>query len=110
MLLVVALLMATACHSSTQTSEEARQARQTINDVTIVSEIRARLARDRPFNYARVDVDADRGIVALRGVVSSAEQRERAEELGRTVEGVRQINNLLRVHPAPIHTDEGSRQ
>jgi hyperosmotically inducible protein len=48
-------------------------------------------------NFTRVDVDTEQGIVQLSGVVQTLEQRTRAEELTKQVNGVKRVHNNLQV-------------
>jgi hyperosmotically inducible periplasmic protein len=75
-----------------------QRAQEAIDDASISTAVQAKLTGDRASNFSRVSVDSDRGVVHLSGVVSSAEQRKKAEELSRQVKGVRRVDNSLRIH------------
>ena len=81
-----------ACQSTT-----GKTAGQTMTDSKITASVQSKLTADRVSNFARVDVDTERGVVNLSGVVPSVEQKSRAEELTRQVNGVTRINNNLQV-------------
>jgi hyperosmotically inducible protein len=81
-----------ACQSTTR-----KTAGQTMTDSKITASVQSKLTADRASNFTRVDVDTDRGVVSLSGVVPSAEQKSRAEELARQVNGVTRINNNLQI-------------
>ena len=51
----------------------------------------------RLINLTRIDVDTNNGVVALNGVVESPDQKARAEQLARRVDGVRNVINNLQV-------------
>jgi hyperosmotically inducible protein len=70
---------------------------QTIDDATMTASIQGKLTADKLSNFSRINVDTDRSIVTLNGVVRSAEERLRAEELTRQVAGVRSVNNNLQI-------------
>jgi len=70
---------------------------QTIDDGAITAAVNSKLTSDRLSNFTRIDVDTDRGVVTLNGVVKSAEQKMRVAELTREVNGVRTINNNLQI-------------
>lgn len=72
-------------------------AQEAIDDASISAAVQAKLTADRSSNFALVSVDSDRGVVHLTGVVASAEQRKRAEELSRQVKGVTHVENSLRI-------------
>lgn len=86
------------------TTEET--ATQTMNDASIAAAVQTRLTSDRVSNFTRVDVDAEHGIVSLTGVVRSPEQKARAEELARQVNGVTRVNNNLQVQSRPTTTGQ----
>lgn len=70
---------------------------QNVSDASISTAVQTKLTGDRVSNFTRVDVDTERGIVQLSGVVPSSEQKSRAEELTKQVNGVRRVNNNLQV-------------
>jgi BON domain-containing protein len=46
-----------------------------------------------------INVDVENGIVTLSGTVATAEQKAKAETIGKSVEGVKSVKNLLKVAP-----------
>src|SRR5574341_492260 len=70
---------------------------QTIDDTTITTTVKAKLATDKAATLTRVQVDTDRGIVQLSGVVQSAADKARAAEIARSVSGVQRVVNNLQV-------------
>lgn len=70
---------------------------ENIDDATISTSVKSSLVADKVTNLARVDVDTNRGVVALNGVVESADQRTRAEQIASQVNGVRSVINNLQV-------------
>ncbi|HJR75825.1 MAG TPA: BON domain-containing protein [Nitrospiraceae bacterium] len=89
---MVCVLGLGACQSTT-----GKTAGQTMTDSKITASVQSKLTADRAANFTRVDVDTDRGVVSLSGVVPSADQKSRAEELARQVNGVTRINNNLQI-------------
>jgi len=79
------------------TAMTGQTAGQNVDDTTISASVKSKLVADRAANLTRVDVDTTNRVVALNGVVESAEQKRRAEELAKQVEGVRRVNNNLQV-------------
>jgi hyperosmotically inducible protein len=79
------------------TSMTGQSAGQNVDDATISASVKSKLVADRVANLTRVDVDTTNRVVALNGVVESAEQKRRAEELARQVDGVRRVDNNLQV-------------
>ena len=70
---------------------------QNIDDTTITTTVKAKLAGDKGSSVTRVQVDTNRGVVALTGTVESAADRARAEQITRTVSGVKGVANNLQV-------------
>jgi hyperosmotically inducible protein len=85
-------------------SPSKQRAQEAINDAEISAAVQAKLTADRSSNFALVSVDSDRGVVRLRGAVSSSEQRKRAEELARQVKGVIRVVNSLSIAPQSTTT------
>ena len=70
---------------------------QNIDDATLTGSVKTKLAGDKISSLARVDVDSTGGVVSLNGVVESADQRARAQELASQVSGVKKLINNLQV-------------
>jgi hyperosmotically inducible periplasmic protein len=70
---------------------------QNIDDTTITTSVKAKLAADKGSSVTRVQVDTNRGVVALTGTVESSADRARAEQIARGVSGVRGVANNLQV-------------
>lgn len=74
-----------------------RTAGQNIDDSTLTGSVKTKLATDKVSSLTRIDVDSTNGVVALNGVVESAEQRARAQDLAAQVNGVKRVVNNLQV-------------
>jgi hyperosmotically inducible protein len=70
---------------------------QNIDDTTITTTVKTRLAQEKGATLTRVQVDTNRGVVQLSGVVDSTTDRIRAEEVTRRVDGVKKVVNNLQV-------------
>jgi len=84
--------MLVACQTTT-----GKTAGQNVGDAAISTKVQTKLTGDRMSNFSRIDVDTERGVVMLSGVVESAEQKARAAELAREVDGVKDVKNNLQV-------------
>jgi osmotically-inducible protein OsmY len=82
----------TACESMT-----GRTTGQTIDDATITASVQGKLTADKASNFSRIDVDTNRSVVTLNGVVRTVEDKSRAEDLARQVTGVSKVNNNLQI-------------
>ena len=59
--------------------------------------MKTKLSEDKLSSLTRIDVDTTNVVVSLNGVVETAEQRARVEELAREVKGVKSVKNNLQV-------------
>jgi hyperosmotically inducible protein len=73
---------------------------QNVDDTTLTASIKTKLAADRLANLTRIDVDTYNGVVSLNGIVSTPNEKERAEEIARSVNGVKKVVNNLQVRQA----------
>jgi len=74
-----------------------KTAGQNVDDAALTASVKSTLVADKAANLTRIDVDTNNGVVSLNGIVDSAQQKARAEELARRVNGVRGINNNLQI-------------
>jgi hyperosmotically inducible periplasmic protein len=70
---------------------------ENIDDTNVTAAVKTQLAREKLSTLTRIEVDTNRGVVSLNGIVESPEQRARAEEIARGVSGVRSVVNNLQV-------------
>jgi osmotically-inducible protein OsmY len=73
---------------------------QNIDDTTLTTTVKTILAADKLKNLTRIDVDTYNGVVSLNGIVSTPEEKQRAEEVARSVNGVKKVVNNLQVRQA----------
>jgi osmotically-inducible protein OsmY len=66
-----------------------------IDDTTITTTVKTKLAAEKGTTLTRVQVDTDRGVVQLSGVVENAAEKSRAEQIARSVGGVKGVRNNL---------------
>jgi hyperosmotically inducible protein len=88
----IAFLSLVGCQSTT-----GKTAGQTVDDATVTAAVQSKLSSDRISNFSRIDVDTERGVVTLNGVVKSADQKMRVAELAREVNGVSTVKNNLQI-------------
>jgi hyperosmotically inducible protein len=93
-LIVLALLIMLTAGCQAMTGKTAGQ---NVDDATITASVKSTLVADKVSNLTRVDVDTNRGVVSLNGIVPTAEQKARAEQLARRVGGVKDVVNNLQV-------------
>jgi hyperosmotically inducible protein len=75
---------------------------QTIDDASVTASVQGKLTADKLSNFSRINVDTDRWIVMLNGVVRSVEEQSRAEEIARQVDGVTEVNNNLQIQSTSV--------
>jgi osmotically-inducible protein OsmY len=71
-----------------------------LDDVSLVRKVESELFRDRTIPKGPISINADRGIVVLRGQLENAQQIQRIERKVRRVAGIRDVENLL--HPPGV--------
>ena len=86
------LMTLTACESMT-----GKTAGRTIDDAAVTASVQGKLTADKLSNFSRINVDTDRSVVSLNGVVRTVEEKSRAEDLARQVAGVTNVNNNLQI-------------
>lgn len=74
-----------------------RDIKSYITDKEITMKIKAKFIADPDLKALSIDVDTVNGIVTLTGIVEKEEQKRRAVELAKSVEGVKQIIVNLQV-------------
>jgi len=82
-----------------------KTALEKLNDDSITAAVEGKLAADNLQNmnvvaFAQVEVQTERGTVILNGMVGTSEQKARAEQLVREVNGVKRVTNNLQVQTA----------
>lgn len=80
---------------------EARESGRTVgtglNDGWLWVKTRFELAAADDLRDSTINVDVENGVVTLTGTVATAAQKTRAEQVAKSVEGVRSVRNQLRV-------------
>ena len=82
-----------------------------LDDVSLVRKVESELFRDRTIPKGPISINADRGIVVLRGQLDDAQEIDRIEREVRVVAGVRDVENLLHPPgvPAPASRPQATR-
>ncbi len=97
--MVAAALALSACASRDDSSK--RGAGEFTSDAALVTKVKTAIASDAGLGSASaINVNAYRGVVQLSGFVDSQEKIERAAQAARNVEGVRTVENNIRVRPS----------
>ena len=88
-----ALAMVSAC-SSTRTQQSAGEV---IDDSVLTSKVKLALIDDPVTKAGQINVETFRGVVQLGGFVDTAQAKEQATKVARSVTGVKEVRNDLRV-------------
>jgi hypothetical protein len=80
--------------------------RESLPDPDLANKVRTEIFRDRDAPKGHVNVNAENGIVYLRGQVSSPEEDERLATRARRIDGVREVVDLLHLPGEPAPTKE----
>jgi hyperosmotically inducible periplasmic protein len=91
-IILTALLVVSGCSSMT-----GETAGQYVDDTAITTSVKAKLTAEKAANFTRIDVDTTNQVVTLNGIVESADQKARAEQLARQVGGVKSVKNNLQI-------------
>ncbi len=91
-LVALAAVVLAACTSTT-----GKTVGENVDDATITSEVKTKLAAEKISTLTKIGVDTDRRTVYLTGTVDNAEMRSKAEEIARSVKHVSAVVNNLTV-------------
>jgi hyperosmotically inducible periplasmic protein len=72
-----------------------------LDDTSLVRKVRSELFRDRTIPKGQISINADRGIVVLRGALDDEAEIARIERATRAIAGVRDVENLLHIAGTP---------
>jgi len=76
-----------------------RSTGESIDDRATVSRVRSALSNDAIYKYPDVEVSSFKGSVQLSGFVDNQEQKSRAGDIAKGVEGVKELKNSITVKP-----------
>ena len=89
-----------------------RRAEEPLDDLTLAQKVESQLFRRAGVPKGQVSVNAEEGVVFLRGVMQRQEDIERLGEQARRIDGVRAVENLIHPPgtPAPASRSKLERQ
>ncbi len=70
---------------------------QYLDDATVTAKVKADLIKDDTVKATEIQVETTEGVVQLSGFVGSEEARQRAEQLAKSIDGVKSVRNDLAV-------------
>jgi hyperosmotically inducible protein len=77
-----------------------KSAGQNVDDATITASVKTNLAAERTDTLTKIDVDTNKGVVSLNGVVDSAATKQHAAEVAQRTSGVKRVVNNLQIQAA----------
>lgn len=96
--LLVAALSSWGCTSSgPQATDAPRTATRVVDDAAITASVKIALAVERGVKATDINVDTDRGVVTLTGVVGSQAERQLAVKVSEDVNGVKDVVDRISV-------------
>jgi len=99
--LTAAALALAGCASQSNESAQNRSVGEFGSDAALTAKVKTAIATDTGLgNAVDINVNTYRGVVQLNGFVDSEDKIQRAVSTARNVEGVRSVENNLRVRPA----------
>jgi hypothetical protein len=79
-----------------------------VNDSWLWFKTRAALMTTEDLRDSTIDVDVENEVVTLRGTVETAAQKSKAVQVAKGIEGVKSVNDQLKVAPADSATNTGT--
>ncbi len=76
-----------------------RSTGQYIDDKSLTLRVHNALANNPDYKFGDVSVNVFRATVQLNGFVNTQDQKSKAEEIARGVQGVREVQNNLSIKP-----------
>jgi osmotically-inducible protein OsmY len=91
--MLTATILATGCAGS----RYERSTGESIDDTAITARVKSALGNDAMYKYPDVKVTTFKRTVQLSGFVSERDQKSRATEIAKNVEGVNKVENNISV-------------
>ena len=79
--------------------QAAAEAKRASGDAALTAKVKAALANDAGLRTLKLDVDANSGVVTLKGQVDNDEAKKRIQEIAQAVPGVTWVQNQISVVP-----------
>ena len=94
---LAAIISAAALISTTGCSvaRDQQTVGQYVDDSKLTTEVKAKFANDPSVSAMAISVETFNGLVQLSGAAKSTDERNKAEELARSVSGVKSVKNSI---------------
>lgn len=96
------LLGALLCIGGCASTSSQRSTGETIDDGVITAKVKATLIDNDIVEAGEVNVNTYRGVVHLSGFVDNNEEKQQAGQAAKTVEGVKEVRNDLKVQGTQV--------
>jgi len=98
--------VAAESYGVSQKAQHLKEPPKEYDDATLVEKVQSEIFRDADVPKGQVNVNAEDGIVVLRGEVERPELMEELVAKTRKVQGVRDVQNLMHLPGTPAPTNE----
>jgi osmotically-inducible protein OsmY len=98
--------VASEAYGVSQKVQHLKEEPKEYDDATLAQKVQTEIFRDADVPKGQINVNAEDGIVVLRGEVKRPELIEELVEKTRQVQGVRDVQNLLHLTGTPAPTNE----
>ena len=98
--------VAAEAYGVSQKAQHLSEQPKEFDDATLAQKVQSEIFRDADVTKGQINVNAEDGIVVLRGEVEQPELIEELVEKTRKVQGVRDVQNLLHLPGTPAPTSE----
>jgi hyperosmotically inducible periplasmic protein len=94
------LAIASALTAGCAVTDKQTSVGQYVDDATISTRVKTRMASDPDVSAARIEVETLNGTVQLAGFAKSQEEKDKAAQIARSVPDVKDVRNNIIVRPA----------
>ena len=97
--------VASEAYGVTQKVTHLREEEKDYDDVTLAQKVQSEIFRDPNVPKGKIDINAQEGVIVLRGEVESSDLIDELVDRTRKIQGVREVENLLHLPgtAAPMH-------
>jgi hyperosmotically inducible protein len=95
--LMLAAMLGTSLVAGCTSTPKQQSTGEAIDDGVVTAKVKAKLIEDPLTKAHQINVETFKGTVQLSGFVESSEARNRALELARDVDGVKQVKDSMQV-------------
>jgi osmotically-inducible protein OsmY len=89
----------TGCNQSSNTASD-RTPGQVVDDKTLTANVKTALSQNPDYKFGDVNVDTMNGTVQLSGFVNTSDQKSKAMDIAKGVQGVKDVEDKMTTKPA----------